>query len=550
MAVITVNKKEFLNLVGKKLSDKQIEDAINKIGMDFEEMNGNEIIVDITANRPDLLSQCGLARAVSSYLGIKKGLRKYDVKKEKYVIKAEGLPSEWPYVAGAVVKGLKLSDEKIKEIIQLQEKLDATFLRNRKKGGLGIYPLEGIKWPVKFKGVTPNKVRFRPLEFPRVVGLKEILEQHKTGRKYAHIMKGWKKCTVFIDADDKIMSMPPIINSHDLGKVTEKTTNVFVEATGTDFNAVMKSLNIFVASLADMGGKVYANKVIYGKKSFYSPDFKPEEFKFDVNYINKLIGFNLKLNDMNKMLLKMGYGLSKNKNCALVPAYRADVLHQTDLAEDIAIAYDYDNLKPEIPKVATIANESKIEVFKKKVANILVGLGLLEVHTYNLTSKHNQVDRMNCDIKCVELANALNEDYNVLRAWVTPSLLQILSENKHNEYPQNLFGFGDVFKYDSKEESGVSEDCRLSVVLCHSSSNFTEIKQVLDVLAKSLDFSYKIKEVNHGSFIPGRVGRVSVNNKDVAYIGEVHPQVLENFELEVPVVALEINLSEVLKIIK
>ncbi len=547
MAVITIKKKEFLNILGRKIKDDLIEETISKLGVSVEGINDNEIVLDILANRPDLLSQYGLARAVSNFLDYSE-MNNYKINKAKYVVNVEKQCNDWPYAVTAVVKNLKLDDEKLKEIIQLQEKLGSTFLRNRKKGGLGIYPLDRIKFPVRFTSDFPEKIKFKPLDYPYPIDGKEILEKHPTGREYKHIVNNWKKFPAFIDADGRIMSMPPIINSNDLGKVTEETKDVFVEATGTDFNTINVALNILVTSLADMGGEVYSTKLVYKNKTYETPDLKPKEMKVDFDYINKQLGLDLNEKKIRSLLYKMGYGRAKKDDSILVPSYRYDVIHQTDIAEDAAIAYGYNNLKEEIPNITTIAQESEFEIFKRKICNILVGLGLLEVHTYNLAKKENQVDKMHTNIKVVELANSLNEEYNVLRAWLIPSMVQILKENKHHEYPQNIFCCGEVFKYDSAKQSGIGEAVRLSVVLCHNNSNFTEIKQVLDVLFKALDIRYEIREINHGSFIEGRVGRVSVKDSDIAYIGEIHPKVLEEFELDMPVAALELNLSDLFKI--
>ncbi len=547
MPTININKKEFLKNIGKKLTDEDIEEKISMMGVAVEEVNDNEIIIEVFPNRPDLLSQYGLARAASTFLGTSKGLKKYNVNKSNYIVKVENTLENWPYAVCAVVKDLKFNDEKIKEIIQLQEKIGVTFLRNRKKGGPGLYPLEKIKFPIKFTSELPNKIIYRPLEYPKTISATEILEKHPTGIKYKHIVEGWKKLPIFIDAKNQIMSMPPIVNSHDVGKITEDTRDVFVEVTGTDFKTINTALNIFVSALADMGGRVYSTKLIYGKKTYLTPNLNPEKVKIDFNYINKRIGLELNNKQICFLLEKMGFGIKNNT--ALVPAYRADIIHQVDLAEDVAIAYGFDNLKEEIPKVATIAEEDKFEIFKRKLANILVGLNLLEVHTYNLTSKENQTSKMNTNIKNVELANSLNEEYNVLRAWVIPSLIQILKENKHHEYPQNIFGFGTVFKNDETKETNISESTRLAINLCHSTTNFTEIKQVLDVIIKALDLKYDIREIEHQSFISGRVGRISIRDVNLGYIGEIHPQVLENFNLENPVAALELNLNELFRLL-
>ena len=144
---------------------------------------------------------------------------------------------------------------------------------------------------------------------------------------------------------------------------------------------------------------------------------------------------------------------------------------------------------------------------------------------------------MNTKLKLIPLENSVSQDYNVLRAWVLPNLLQILENNKQYDYPQNIFTIGRIFKKETEQD-------RLAITLCDPTANFTKIKQVLDFLMRMLDIKYKIKPTTHPSLIPGRCARVEVKGKDVAYIGEIHPQVLENFTLEFPVAALELNLSE------
>lgn len=124
-----------------------------------------------------------------------------------------------------------------------------------------------------------------------------------------------------------------------------------------------------------------------------------------------------------------------------------------------------------------------------------------------------------------------------------PCLMDILEKNKNNEYPQNIFEIGTIFR------ENLEENDRLALVLCDKDANFTKIKQILDYLMRMLNLNYSIEEVEHDSFISGRTGRVIVNNKKIGYIGEINPKVLDNFNLEVPVSALEINLTELFSLI-
>jgi phenylalanyl-tRNA synthetase beta chain len=149
----------------------------------------------------------------------------------------------------------------------------------------------------------------------------------------------------------------------------------------------------------------------------------------------------------------------------------------------------------------------------------------------------------------VEVKNPATLEYNMLRAWMIPSLMDVLAGNKHNEYPQEIFDIGSIFKQDAKEESGILEHQRLGVVVAKDKMDYTKIKQVLEYLLRNIGIEFEVEETNHESFIEGRVGRVIVGGKKIGYVGEISPKVLDNFSLETPVGALELNLTELYEII-
>jgi len=313
MPTVTLNKKVFEKLVGKKLPLDKLKDRISMLGTDLEKVEGNEIVVEIFPNRPDMLSEQGFARAFSSFIGIKTGLRKYTVKKSNYeVIIDKSVKNVRPFTVCAVVKNLKFDDEKIREIIQIQEKLHITLCRKRKKGAIGIYPMEAIKFPIMFTAKKPRDIKFRPLEFPREITGLQILSQHPAGREYAYLLEGKDLFPIFVDANKEILSMPPIINSHKTGKVNEKTTEVFIECSGFDLEVLKTCLNIVVTAMADMGGEIYSTNVKYPPgfecKSINTPDLSPNKWKIDLKFVNKLLGLGLKESEMKKLLEKMGFG--------------------------------------------------------------------------------------------------------------------------------------------------------------------------------------------------------------------------------------------------
>ena len=553
MPTVTLNRNVFEKLVGKKLADEKLKEKISMIGTDLESVDPNEIVVEIFPNRPDWLSEQGFARAFSSFIGVKKGLRKYDVKKSGEKVIVDKSVSMRQYTACAIVKNIEFNDERIREIMQVQEKLAMTHGRNRRKSAYGLYPLKPINFPVSYTAKDPKKVMFQPLGFDRKIPAIDVEEVHPKGKEYKFVAKEWKKYPFFIDAKDNVMCMLPYTNSEDTGKIDETTTEVFVECTGTDWNNVNVALNILTTTLADMGGKIYSVDIQYPDKTITTPQLEPTKIKVELDYVNKRLGLDLNEKQLKDMLERMGYGYEDGK--ALVPAYRGDVLHQCDLTEDIAIAYGYENFEAIIPAVATIAHENDFEVFKRKIREILIGLGLLETKSYELLDEEMQGSMCNTDVPVVPIVDPVSLEYNSLRFWLIPSVLHVLKKNRHHEYPQRIFEVGRIFKPGKKTETTIGEADRVCIATTHAQADFTEIKQMLDYLLGQLDIEFETREENHATFIPGRVARVSVKdskgkNKDVAYVGEVHPQVLENFELDYPVAVFELNLSDLWEAMK
>src|SRR3990167_6688193 len=267
MAVVTINKKIFEKEIGKL--DEAMQNKIAMFGTPVEGLTDSEIQIEVFPNRPDILSYQGFKRAFLAFIGKKTGLIDYKInppEKDYSVVVDDSVKNVRPFTACAIIKGLKLDDDKIKEIIDLQEKMHLTMGRKRKKVAIGIYPLEKIKLPITFKALEPDRIKFVPLESDREMSGFEILQRHPTGREYAHLLAGKEKFPVFVDAEDKILSMPPIINSKDTGKITEETKDVFVECSGFDFEILKKALNILATSLADMGGKIYQMEIKYPKE--------------------------------------------------------------------------------------------------------------------------------------------------------------------------------------------------------------------------------------------------------------------------------------------
>jgi len=548
MASIKFNKKIFEKEIGKL--DEVMQNKIAMFGTTVEDLTENELELDVTPDRPDLLSYQGFKRGFLRFLGKSRSVKEYKLnspEKDYKVIIEKSVKDVRPFTVCAIVKSLRFDDEKIKEIIDIQEKLHMTVGRKRKKVAIGIYPLEKIKLPITFKALEPDKIKFKPLEAAREMTGLEILSRHPAGRDYAHLLAGKSKFPIFVDSNDEVLSMPPIINSELTGRISEATKDVFIECSGFNFEIQKKCLNIIVSALSDMGGKVYQMKLEGGVNSV-TPDFTPEKNKISLENTNKLLGLNLTEKELKNNLEKMGH--IYEKGIVKTPSFRTDILHEVDLIEDVAIAYGYDNFEPEIPKISTIGEENYVETIKRKISDILAGLGFLEVSNYHLTKERDQFVKMGVAEKnikgAIEVMDSKTE-YNLLRNNLSHYAMKILSENVDSEYPQKIFEIGRIFNLNNDliEESE-------SLSIATTPSNFTELKQILEYLSRMIGVKLEIKEATNLPlhFINGRCAEVLLGGVVVGHFGEIHPKILKNFRVKMPVALLEISLEGIFEKLK
>jgi phenylalanyl-tRNA synthetase beta chain len=563
MPTIDVDCAELERLLGIALHGdmEKLDDILSLVKSEVKLYNEQEGVVSIEikdTNRPDLWSGEGLARALRGFLNFEKGLKQYDAGDALVDVHVDSqLWNIRPYICCSVVKNVKLTDAVIRGLMHLQDKLDQTYGRSRQKTSIGIYDYNLISPPLKYTVTEPAAISFVPLGFEEKMNLAEILERHPKGIEYGHIVKKHSVYPILLDSKRKVLSFPPIINSNDLGKVTEETRHLLVEVTGTVHQTVLNTLNLVTLALIDHGGKAYASTVRYPDETFYAskkvvtPDFRSTRVDLNVEYTKQVLGLQLTAERIAELLLTAGFGVEKvNQNTitVLVPCYRVDVMHQVDLMEDVAIAYGYNDIEPLWRELPTTGRERPEQRIIDVAREFMVGLGYQEILTYTLTSPENLFDKMNREkALVVEIANPKVVTMTCLRNWLLPSLMEFLGNNQSVEFPQKIFELGKVTLLDKAEETKTRDEEWLAAATTHTNASFSEIKSALDAFFMNFGVEWRIKETSHPSFIEGRVGAVIVNGVNVGVLGEVNPQVLEAWKLENPVAAFEINMHEIVK---
>jgi len=558
MPTVEVIFDDLQRLVGKSLP-KDI-DALNQtlsyVKGEVESFEEQMKIEIKDGNRPDLWTVEGIARELRGALGVEDGLKDYSVEEHSGVkVHVDPkLKDIRPYIGAAVVKGVELDSNAIRGLVNLQDKLDQTYGRKRRRASIGLYNFDLIKPPLRYSAVKPTEISFVPLNFSERMNLEEILEKHPKGAEYGYIVEKHRHWPAFLDSEDQVLSFPPIINSNDLGRVTEDVKNVLVEVTGTSQQTLMNTLTIVALSLADRGGKIYSTKILYPygeTRVVVTPKFEKRMMKMSTKVFSEILGLDLSYEEVIRNLKKARYGVSnamKDSIDVIVPCYRVDIMHPVDIVEDVGIMHGYNKIKPRWPQLVTVGEVSLREVRSDLVREIMTGLGFQETLTFSMSNRERLFEKMTIEKEpVVEVSNPKTLTYTCVRNWLMPNLIEFLSNNTHIEYPQRVFEVGDCVVFDERAETGTKDVRKLACVTVHPTANFSEAKAVLDALLLNLGLKYSLKETRHGSFIEGRAGEILVKGSSIGMIGEISPSVLEAWKLGNLMAGFELDLDKLFK---
>lgn len=540
MPIIEISARDLKGMIGKDLADSELESVLPLNKLEIDAWEDDTIKVEVTPDRPDLMSTEGIARQVSAWLGIKRGLPGHVVSKPRVSMNADNVKVR-PCIVSGIVRGLKLNDEMVRSIMQLQELIDFTIGRDRVKTAIGIHDISRVKPPFHYKEVDPKTVSFVPLGFDKEMTMEEILKKHPKGIEYGHIFGNAKKLPIILDNEGQVLSFPPIING-ELTKVTEQTNDIFLDITGYDETPINYALNILLSAMEMRGGRIEAVRI--NNRDY--PHLKARPMKIDTGDVKKMLGYNLKDSEIKDLLERMNYGVNLKEGAVLIPPYRYDILHFVDIIEDIAIAYGYNNFEPELPRLPTVGRPDPREEFCNRIREMMIGTGFTEVINYAMTNPEKQFKTMgHKPLPTVDIANPMTGEHTQMRAWALPSLISNLVTNKHRRYPQRLFEVAECVVPDPKSDVRARNTRKLAGVISHTNTNLSEISATVNAIDENLGLRASKQSFTHPSFIKGRCGRIMKGRKQVGFFGEVSPHVLESFGLKMPVTAFELDLDEI-----
>lgn len=548
MPTINFSFKDFCNLLGKKINEEELKNLLEYAKAEVEHSIGDEVSVKFNdTNQPYLWCPEGIATLLKGVLAKEKGVPNIKItKSNNKIIVDKSVLQARPYIAAFTAKGTKLTDYLLKQLIQLQEKLCDNYGRKRQKIAVGLYPAQKITFPIMYTAVAPDATKFIPLGATKEITLAQILEQHPKGKEYKWILENQDKYPLLIDAKKEILSFPPVINSEKTGKLEIGDNYIFFEATGTDQTAVNLAAIIFATALQARGFEITSTTIETPTKKTVSPLTETRKIKINKEHIKQMIGLELKDTEIKQLLEKARYNFSKF--IVEIPPHRQDIMHENDILEDIAIMYGYNNIQALPITTFTRGQLLPKTTFENTLRQLLVGQGFQETFSAILSNKMVMQQKMLSKEDIVEIENFTTQTYSAVRNKILPILLEILKENKHNDYPQKIFEQGIITK---KQGNAVKDEESLAIAIIHSTANFTEARQAVEAMLCLLGiYDFELKETENNSFVPGRAAEIIISAESIGIVGEIHPQVLSNFEIEMPVVAVEINVDKLFEKIK
>ncbi len=569
MPVVDVDPDELRRLAGAEdVSDETLIDDLFALGLEFEGWTEDGALeLEFAPDRLDRLSVEGIARSLRYQYGHDRGMHIPRTNRSNWTfVVDQRVPAQRPYVTGAIVRDVDLTEESLQSLITLQEKLHETMGRGRHKGAIGIHDLGMLKGrgatesaertSITYTGIEPEAERFVPLEADAEMTPGEVLTDHPTGREYAEVVAEYELMPAIYD-DLGLFSFPPVINSRRT-EVTTDSRNLLVELTGTDQWTIDRMLAIVCYALDLRGAEIEDVEVAYPEYDIVRPDWEQTTKQVEHARIERTIGIELDRETVLELMACAGLDAQPIDENGLayevgIPPYRVDVLHPVDIVDDIGRAYGFNELEPRYPDVATVGSRHANSRFERAVRSLLTGVGFEDLLNFNLISHTANFERMHVapDDKVhgagtpVTIEEPYSAEYEIVRTWALPSVMLVLENNTHRAYPQALAEIGMAGVVDRDEPTKTAERRTVAGVIADHEASYEDGKARLAAVCRRLGVPLETPACEHPSFITGRSAAIDFGMGAVGVIGEIDPAVLVEHGLEVPVVAFEFPLAAI-----
>ncbi|MEW9095073.1 MAG: phenylalanine--tRNA ligase subunit beta [Clostridiaceae bacterium] len=539
------------------------------IGKDIKEVLGldNAVIeFEITSNRPDCLSVVGMARETGATLGME-----YKQPETNYVSKCK---------------------ENINDILKVEIR-DDLCRRYMSRGVKNVRIAPSPAWMqerLMEAGVRPiNNVvditNFVMLELGQpmhafdareITSNSIIIERAKDGGKFTTLDEVEREIdsnVLCIKDGDRAVALAGIMGGLN-SEVKEDTTEIIFECAnfeGTNIRVSSKKLGlrteassrfekdldpnlvqIAIDRACNLVNELGVGEVMEGTIDVYPNPLKTSIIEVDSKWINKFLGTEISKESMKEYLdrLELKTEIEEEKLIIKVPTFRSDINIKEDVAEEIARIYGYNNIPTTLLKsTSERGGKTKKQHLQDSIVEVLIGSGLNQSISYSFVSPKVfdkvLIPKESPIRNVVKIRNPLGEDYSIMRSTSIPSIMEALARNysRSNERAR-LFEIGKVY-IPKENEYELPEEINIVTLGIYGEVDYLDLKGVVENIVDSLDIkdiNYK-RESENPSFHPGKTAKVFIGQKLLGTLGEIHPDITDNYEIEERCYVAELNLD-------
>ena len=598
MPTVLVKRDELFKQIGQTFTDEEFDDLCFEFGIELDDVTSEkqmaegekknsttdtkdlstEVLyrIEVAANRYDLLCVEGIALALKIFLKkmtfpIIKPLNKLP-EEERQLIVEPSVDLVRPFGLAAILTNMTFTDDSLRGFMDLQDKLHNNICRGRKYVSIGTHDLDTVKGPFYYRALKPSEFKFVPLNRTQEVdgnGMMQILKEDPKLSKYLYLIEDKEVYPLMMDSNGVILSVPPIINGMHT-KMTINTKNVLIDITGLDYTKCVIVLKILIAMFSKYCSEPFTVeqvKVTKNGESKLYPDCEPRKFVTNIDYLKQTSGIpkTVTAEEIVDLLSKMELNSKQLNEKELevdAPMTRSDILHQCDIAEDLAIAYGYNKIEKLNVNTLCHGKPQPYNKLSDLFRNEMAYNGYVEFLNMALLSKKDMFNNLleeNEDEKTAKISYSKTKEFEYIRNSLIPGILKSIEANKAQQLPYKIFELADCVEINDDNEVGAMNKRKLCFAYSNNTSGLEIIQGMVDKLMKKIDLNfndtnakktYCIKPSNNKIFFEDRQAEIFIlDGKKIGIYGIVHPKVLKNFGIKTPVSLCEIDIQDIMDLI-
>lgn len=512
---------------------------------------------EITSNRPDCFSIVGLAREAAATFRKPFNMPKIEIVEEE---------KSMNNMINIEIKNYDICPRYTCRIIEdVKIEPSPQWLRHRLTSA-GIRPINNIVDITNYVMLELGQP-MHAYNYDKIEGKKLIVRNANKGEKLTTldgIEREFDETVLIIQDENKVIDLAGIMGGEN-SMVTDDTKTILLESAnfnGTHIRLTAKKLglrtdasskyekgldpNLSMLALdraCQLINMLKCGKVLKGHLDFYPQKRESWTVSYDSNRINKLLGTNISEKEIIDILALVE--VEADGKVAKIPTFRPDLETEADIAEEVARFYGYNNIEATLSTgTPTVGKKTYKQIIIEKITNTMISCGLSQALNYSFESP-KVFDRLNIEKNStlrntVNISNPLGEDFSIMRTSTLNGMLTSISTNYNRRNKEaHLFEIGKVYLPKELPLKELPVEREVLTIAMYGNVDFYDAKGAFENIFNELGMVNKVEysPLETLSYMhPGRTAIITdEKNCEIGYVGEIHPQISSNYEIETKV---------------